>query len=82
MMEEIISMDDEENTHIDIEDNNKFNSSSSLVTNGDIVNKKSTDKMSHIILLSAPWYAKVKSSTKIEYYDVCVGEDFFGEWLK
>jgi hypothetical protein len=54
MMEKIISEDDEENTHIDIEDNNEFNSTSNsdCDTNGDFVNKKSTDEITHIILLS------------------------------
>jgi hypothetical protein len=61
-MEEIISKDDEENTHIYIEDNNEFNSSSNsgCDTNGEIVNKISTDKRSHIILLLASWYAKLR----------------------
>jgi hypothetical protein len=59
-MEEIISKDDEQNTGIDIEDNNEFNSCSSCScdTSGKIVNKKSTDNMSHIILLSAVWCVK------------------------
>jgi hypothetical protein len=47
-MEGIISKDDERNTHIDVEDNNEFDSSnsSSCDINVDIVNKKSIDKMS------------------------------------
>jgi hypothetical protein len=66
-MEEIISKNDEQNTHIDIEDNNELNSSSSSScdSNNKIVNKKSTDKMSDIILLSAAWCAKLKSGTKV-----------------
>jgi hypothetical protein len=83
-MEEIISKDDEQNTHIDVEDNNEFNSnsSSSCDTSGEIVNKKRTDKMSDIILLSAVWYTKLKSRTKVGYYDVRDGEDFIVKWLK
>jgi hypothetical protein len=67
MMEEIISKDDEQNTHIDIEDSKESSSSSSSSydNSGKIVNKKSTDKMSHIILLSAAWCAKLKSGTKV-----------------
>jgi hypothetical protein len=40
-MEEIISKDDEENTHIDIEDNNEFNSRSS---SGCDTNSKNCEK--------------------------------------
>jgi hypothetical protein len=83
-MEEIISKDDEQNTHIDIEDNNELNSRSisSCDTSGKIVNKKSTDKMSYIILLSAPWCAKLKSGMKVGCYDVRDGEDFIVKWLR
>jgi hypothetical protein len=66
MMEEIISEEDEHNTHKVIEDSEKSSSSSS----SDIVNNKSTDKISHITLLSAVGCAKMKSRTKVEYYDV------------
>jgi hypothetical protein len=38
--------------------------------------------MSHIILLSATWCAKLKSGTKVGYYDVYDGEDFIMKWLK
>jgi hypothetical protein len=83
-MEEIISKDDEQNIYIDIEDNNEFNSfsSSGCETNSEIVNKKSMDKKNHIILLSAAWCAKLKSGTKVGYYDVDDGEDFIVKWLK
>jgi hypothetical protein len=84
MMEEIINKDDEQNTHIDREDNNEFNSSSrsSCDTTGEILNKKSTDKMNYIILLSAAWCAKLKSGKKVGYYDVRDGEYFIVKWLK
>jgi hypothetical protein len=68
-MEETISKDDEQNTHINTEDNNESNSSdsSSCDFNGDIANKKSIDKISHITLLSAAKCAKLRSGTKIWY---------------
>jgi hypothetical protein len=71
-MEKIISKNDDQNTDVDVEysDESRSRSSSSCDTKGDIVNKKSTDKMSHIILLSAAWCAKMKSGTKEGYYDV------------
>jgi hypothetical protein len=55
-MEEVISKEDEQNAHIDIEDSEESSSSSSSSSRDikdDFVNKKSTDKISHIILLSA-----------------------------
>jgi hypothetical protein len=53
-MEDIIEDDDEKNTHIDVEDSEESCSSSS---SSDITKKKSTDKISHITLLSAVWCA-------------------------
>jgi hypothetical protein len=82
-MEEIISEEDEQNIHIDVEDRKESSSSSSSYDiNGDIVNKKSTNKMSHIILLSAAWCTNVKSRTKVGYYDMRDGEDFMAKQLK
>jgi hypothetical protein len=46
------------------------------------VNKKSTDKISHITLLSAAWCAKMKSGTKVGYYDLRDGDDFILKWLR
>jgi hypothetical protein len=46
------------------------------------VNKKSTDKMSHIILFSSAWCVKLKSGTMFGYYDVHNKEDFIVKWLK
>jgi hypothetical protein len=78
-MEEIIEDDDEQNTHIDVEDSKESSSSSS---SSDITKKKSTDKISHITLLSATWCAKTKSGTKFGYYDLRDGEDFIVKWLR
>jgi hypothetical protein len=78
-MEEIIG-DDEQNTHIDVEDSKESSSSSS--SSSDITKKTSTDKISHIILLSAAWCAKTKSGTKVGYYDLRDGEDFIVKWLR
>jgi hypothetical protein len=84
IVEEIISKDDEQNTHIDLEDSEESSSSrnSSSDINGDFMNKKSTDKITQIILLSVVWYAKLKSGRKVEYYDVRDEEDFMVNWLK
>jgi hypothetical protein len=55
MTEEIISTDDEQNTHIDVEDSEESSSdsSSSCDINDDIMSMKSIDKMSYIILLES-----------------------------
>jgi hypothetical protein len=60
-MEEIISKDDEQNTHFDVENREEFSSSSSrrCYTNGNFLNKRA-EKMIHIILLLAPWWEKLK----------------------
>jgi hypothetical protein len=80
MMEEIIGDDDEQNTHIDVEDSKE--SSSSSRSSSDITKKKCADKISHITLLSAAWRAKTKSGTKVGYYDLRDGEDFIVKWLR
>jgi hypothetical protein len=77
-MEEIISEDYEQNTYIDIEDSEEFSSCCS----SDIVNKKSTNKMIHIILLSVAWCTKLKNKTKIGYNNVYDREDFMWKLLK
>jgi hypothetical protein len=46
------------------------------------VNKKNADKISHITLLSAAWCAKMKSETKVGYYDLHDGEDIIVKWLR
>jgi hypothetical protein len=65
-MDEIINKDDEQNTHIDVEDSEESNSrsNSSCDNKSDHVNKKSTDKISDITLLSVAWCGKMKSGTK------------------
>jgi hypothetical protein len=51
MMDEIISNGNEQNIYSDVEDNEEWTSSSiSCNLNGDIVNKKSSNKINHIIL--------------------------------
>jgi hypothetical protein len=55
-VEEIIRDDDEQNTHIDIEDSEESSTSGS----SDITKKKSTDKISHIILLYCLQYCVQK----------------------
>jgi hypothetical protein len=55
---------------------------SSSSSSSDIVKKNSTDKISHITLLSAAWCAKTKSGTKVGYYDLRDGEDFIVKWLR
>jgi hypothetical protein len=77
-MEEIIEDDDEQNTHIDIEDSEESSSSSS----SDTVKKKSTDKISHITLLSAAWCAKMRSGTKVGNFDIHDRDDFIVKWLR
>jgi hypothetical protein len=79
-MEEIIGDDEEQNTHIDVEDSKESSSSSS--SSSDITKKKSTDKISHITLLSAVWCAKTKSEMKVGYYDLRDGENFIVKWLR
>jgi hypothetical protein len=58
-MEELID-NKKEDTTIELEDNSSSSSSSSSS-----VSTKSTEKISHIVLFSAPWTAKTKSGIKI-----------------
>jgi hypothetical protein len=68
---------------IDIEDSEEssFSSSSDCDSKADHGNKKTIDKMSDITLLSAEWCAKMKSGTKVRYYNVSYREDFIVKWL-
>jgi hypothetical protein len=75
-MEELI---DNKKEDITIEVKDDSSSSSSTSSSAPV---KSTEKISHIVLLSAAWAGKTKSGVKTGYFDRQYGPDFIIKWLE
>jgi hypothetical protein len=71
-------MDNKKENTIELEDD----SSSSNFFSPSSTPTKSTENISHIILLSVVWAAKTKSGVKTGYFDRRDSSDFIIKWIK
>jgi hypothetical protein len=76
-MEELIN-NKKENTTIELEDDSSSSSSSSSSSTP----RKSTEKINHIVLLSAAYTEKTKSGVLTGYFNHRDGSDFIIKWLE